>query len=34
MGRAISHGCVRLYNEDVSSLYEQVTIGTPVTVLP
>ena len=34
VGRAISHGCVRLYNEDVSSLYEQVTIGTPVTVLP
>jgi len=34
VGRAISHGCVRLYNEDVRSLYRQVSLGTPVTVLP
>ena len=34
MGRAISHGCVRLYNEDVRSLYGQVKLGTAVTVLP
>ena len=34
VGRAVSHGCVRLYNENVHSLYRQVTLGTPVTVLP
>ena len=34
VGHAISHGCVRLYNEDVSSLYGQVKLGTAVTVLP
>ena len=34
VGRAISHGCVRLYNEDVRSLYGQVKLGTAVTVLP
>ncbi|MEB3216321.1 MAG: L,D-transpeptidase [Nostocales cyanobacterium 94392] len=34
VGKAISHGCVRMYNEDVRKLYELVTIGTPVTVVP
>ena len=34
VGRAVSHGCVRLYDEDVRELFELVTIGTPVTVLP
>ena len=34
VGRAVSHGCVRLYNEDVSALYRQVLLGTQVTVLP
>ena len=34
VGRAVSHGCVRLYNEDVRTLYRQVNLGTPVTVLP
>ena len=34
VGRAISHGCVRLYNEDVRRLYGQVMLGTQVTVLP
>jgi lipoprotein-anchoring transpeptidase ErfK/SrfK len=34
VGRAISHGCVRLYDEHVRDLYELVQIGTPVTVLP
>ena len=33
VGRAVSHGCVRLYNEDVSALYRQVSLGTQVTVL-
>ena len=32
VGRAASHGCVRMYNEDVKELYEIVAIGTPVTV--
>jgi lipoprotein-anchoring transpeptidase ErfK/SrfK len=34
VGRAVSHGCVRLYDEDVRRLFEQVEVGTPVTVLP
>jgi len=34
VGRAISHGCVRLYDEDVQALFELVEVGTPVTVLP
>ncbi len=34
VGRAVSHGCVRLYDEDAQRLFEQVEVGTPVTVLP
>jgi L,D-transpeptidase ErfK/SrfK len=34
VGRAVSHGCVRLYEEDVQELFELVQVGTPVTVLP
>ena len=34
VGRAISHGCVRLYEENVQELFELVQVGTPVTVLP
>jgi lipoprotein-anchoring transpeptidase ErfK/SrfK len=30
IGRAVSHGCVRMRNEDIRALYERVTIGTPV----
>ncbi len=30
IGRSVSHGCVRLRNEDVAKLYEMVPIGTPV----
>ena len=33
VGRRVSHGCVRLYPEDISRLYHQVQIGTPVTVV-
>ncbi|MFS6827717.1 L,D-transpeptidase [Cyanobium sp. ATX-6F1] len=33
VGRAVSHGCVRLYDEDVRALFEMVSVGTPVTVL-
>ena len=34
VGQAVSHGCVRLFDEDVRELFDLVTIGTPVTVLP
>ena len=34
VGRAASHGCVRMYNEDVRALYALVLLGTPVTVEP
>ncbi|MEB3351356.1 MAG: L,D-transpeptidase [Cyanobacteriota bacterium] len=34
IGQAASHGCVRLYEEHVRQLFELVSIGTPVTVLP
>jgi L,D-transpeptidase ErfK/SrfK len=34
VGRAVSHGCVRLYEEDVQEVFELVQVGTPVTVLP
>lgn len=30
VGRSISHGCVRLRNEDIAWLYENVPVGTPV----
>jgi hypothetical protein len=30
VGRAVSHGCVRLLNEDIAKLFEMVPIGTPV----
>ena len=34
VGRAVSHGCVRLYEENVQEIFELVRVGTPVTVLP
>ncbi|BAT54011.1 ErfK/YbiS/YcfS/YnhG [Nostoc sp. NIES-3756] len=34
VGKAISHGCVRMYNEDIRSLYKLVKIGTIVNVVP
>jgi L,D-transpeptidase ErfK/SrfK len=30
IGEAVSHGCVRMYNEDVQRLYALVPVGTPV----
>lgn len=30
IGRALSHGCVRLRNEDIAKLYAMVAVGTPV----
>jgi lipoprotein-anchoring transpeptidase ErfK/SrfK len=34
VGKAASHGCIRMYNEDVRELYDMVSEGTPVTVVP
>jgi hypothetical protein len=34
IGRAASHGCVRMRNEDVVQLFDQVEINTPVIVEP
>lgn len=34
IGHAISHGCVRLYNQDIIELYEHVDVGTLVHVVP
>lgn len=34
VGQAVSHGCVRMRNQDVLALYAQVNVGTPVTVKP
>nr|RNJ64606.1 MAG: hypothetical protein EDM05_35630 [Leptolyngbya sp. IPPAS B-1204] len=34
VGTAASHGCLRMYNEDVRALYDWVQLGTPVTVEP
>ncbi len=32
VGRRISYGCLRMYPEDIVSLYQQVKVGTPVTI--
>ncbi|MEB3355392.1 MAG: L,D-transpeptidase [Synechococcales bacterium] len=34
VGRAASHGCVRMFNNDVRALFEIVAVGTPVIVEP
>lgn len=34
VGQAVSHGCIRMYNKDIESLYDQVTLNTPVLVQP
>ncbi len=33
VGRRVSHGCIRLYPEDIPILYELVPVGTPVRVV-
>ncbi len=33
VGMRVSHGCIRLYPEDIEGLFELVPIGTPVTVV-
>ena len=32
IGRFVSHGCIRMYNADISALYRMVAVGTPVIV--
>lgn len=32
IGKAISHGCVRLFNKDIAILFPMVEVGTPLTV--
>ncbi len=32
IGHAVSNGCVRMYNADVESLFEQVQVGVPVLI--
>jgi len=34
IGREVSHGCIRMYNEDVIELSSLVPIGTRVTIRP
>jgi lipoprotein-anchoring transpeptidase ErfK/SrfK len=34
IGQAVSHGCIRLRNADIQSLYTQVAIGTTLLVRP
>jgi L,D-transpeptidase ErfK/SrfK len=34
IGRAASHGCVRMKNQDVKALFDRVQMGTPVIVQP
>lgn len=33
IGRRVSHGCIRLYPEDIARLFEEVSIGARVTVV-
>jgi L,D-transpeptidase ErfK/SrfK len=33
VGMRVSHGCIRLYPEDISQIYAQVPVGTSVTVV-
>ncbi|WOD38600.1 L,D-transpeptidase [Nodosilinea sp. E11] len=34
IGEAVSHGCVRMFEADIQTLYRHLKIGTPITVLP
>ena len=33
VGMRVSHGCIRLFPEDIEALYERVDLGTPVTIV-
>ena len=32
IGKAVSHGCVRMYNRNVETLFPKVDVGTPLTI--
>lgn len=32
IGRFVSYGCIRMYNDDIDDLYRRVSVGTPVVV--
>lgn len=32
VGQPVSHGCLRMRNQDIQALYEQVVLGTPIIV--
>jgi lipoprotein-anchoring transpeptidase ErfK/SrfK len=32
VGGFVSYGCIRMYNEDITDLYQRVSVGTPVVV--
>ena len=34
IGSAASYGCIRMLNEDVRDLYDRVSVGTPVIMIP
>lgn len=34
IGKSVSYGCIRMHNQDILTLFEEVEVGTPVTVLP
>ncbi len=34
IGEAVSHGCVRMRNQDIEALYQRVEVGTSVQVMP
>jgi L,D-transpeptidase ErfK/SrfK len=33
VGRRVSHGCIHLYPEDITKLFREVPLGTPVTIV-
>ena len=33
VGRLVSHGCIRLYPEDIEELFNEVKVGTPVEII-
>ena len=34
VGQAVSHGCVRMRDEEIQALFKELAIGTPITVRP
>ncbi|MBZ9935067.1 L,D-transpeptidase [Mesorhizobium sp. BR1-1-16] len=34
IGKFVSYGCIRMFNEDILDLFDRVSVGTPVVVTP